>query len=75
LEYRFDYFFQRTPAAEIMRVRIENAKMLLTQTDQTIENVARRSGFASVRYFGRAFRREVGITPAAYRRSQRVSRN
>jgi LacI family transcriptional regulator len=75
LEQRFHRYLERTPAAEIMRVRIEHAKMLLSRTDQTVECIARKSGFASAKYFTRAFRREVGTTPSAYRRSQRISRD
>jgi AraC-like DNA-binding protein len=48
--------------------------MLLSRTDQTSESVAHRSGFASLVYFTKAFRREVGMTPYAYRKMQRISR-
>lgn len=74
LEQRFHRYLNRTPAAEIMRVRIGHAKMLLSTTDQTTESIARKSGFTSADYFTKAFRREVNVTPAAYRRSQRISR-
>jgi LacI family transcriptional regulator len=75
LERRFREHLQRTPKSEIMRVRIEHARMLLAQTDKPSEQIARLSGFASAVYFTKAFRREVGMTPRAYRRSRWVSRD
>jgi LacI family transcriptional regulator len=74
LERRFLHYLGRTPKAEIMRIRIEHAKMLLAQTDKTSESIALRSGFSSLAYFTRAFHREVGMTPYAYRRMRRISK-
>jgi len=39
------------------------------------ENLARQCGFSSLDYFTKAFRREVGMTPLAYRKMQRISRD
>jgi LacI family transcriptional regulator len=75
LEQRFRQCLGRTPKAEIMRVQIEHAKTLLARTGQTNESISRKSGFASLPYFTTAFRREVGMTPNAYRREQRISRD
>jgi LacI family transcriptional regulator len=73
LQQRFQRVLLRSPKQELMRVQIDRAKMLLTQTDMTVELVAKRSGFAAFEYFVRAFRREVGITPLAYRKHYRVA--
>jgi LacI family transcriptional regulator len=73
LENRFRQHLGRAPKAEITRVRIERAKALLTRTDQTIESITHKCGFASPTYFTRAFRREVGTTPHAYRKTQRIA--
>jgi LacI family transcriptional regulator len=75
LERRFRQYVGRSPKAEIMRVRIERAKMLMFQTDQTSESIARMSGFASLEYFTRVFRRMVGMKPQAYRKMRRISRD
>jgi LacI family transcriptional regulator len=75
LERRFHRYCGRTPKEELIRVRIEHAKTLLARTDQTSESIARKSGFASVVYFTKAFRREVGTTPNAYRMAQRIVRD
>jgi LacI family transcriptional regulator len=75
LERGFRQYLGRSPKAEIMRVRVERAKQLLIDTDKTSENLAKRCGFASLDYFTKAFRREVGMTPLAYRKLRRISRN
>jgi LacI family transcriptional regulator len=74
LQRRFRHHLGRTPKDELMRVQIEHAKTLLARTDQTTESILRKSGFHSRVYFIRAFRREVGMTPHAYRTMQRLSR-
>jgi LacI family transcriptional regulator len=75
LERRFQQHLGRTPKDEILRVRIETAKMLLVRTDNSRESIARRCGFASPSYFSMAFHRIVGMKPQAYRRMSRVSRD
>ena len=75
LERRFLQYLGRTPKAEIMRIRIERAKMLLAQTDKSRESIARRCGFASPEYFSMAFHRLVGMKPQAYRKIRRVLRD
>jgi LacI family transcriptional regulator len=67
LERRFNEFLGRTPKKEILRVRIDRAKMLLSQTVLPIETVAKKCGFSAVRHFAEIFCRETGETPRAYR--------
>jgi LacI family transcriptional regulator len=73
LQQRFQRVLQRTPKQELMRMQIDRAKMLLSQTDMSIELISRRSGFTAFEYFVRAFRRETGVTPRTYRRSSRIA--
>lgn len=74
LDRRFRQHFGCTPKAEIMRVRINSAKRLLAETTMDSRAVAKRSGFSTVGYFIKAFRRETGMTPRAYRGSQHRTR-
>jgi LacI family transcriptional regulator len=74
LERRFCHNLGRTPKAEIMRVRIERAKMLLARTDNSRDAIARKTGFASPEYFCKVFRRMAGMKPQDFRRSRRISR-
>lgn len=68
LEQRFVRLVGRTPAAEIRRVRIEEAKRLLVDSDRSIADIGRASGFGHQDLFSRVFRRGVGVTPSQFRR-------
>jgi AraC-like DNA-binding protein len=51
----------------VQALRIERAKHLLISTDIDATRVADLSGFRSLQYFCRVFRRQVGKTPLEYR--------
>jgi LacI family transcriptional regulator len=70
LERHFQDLFNRTPKTEILRIRLEHAKLLLSTTLLPVATVARRSGFSAFRHFAEVFQRETGATPRAYRQSQ-----
>ncbi|HEX7652828.1 MAG TPA: substrate-binding domain-containing protein, partial [Verrucomicrobiae bacterium] len=67
LERKFGQVLGRTPAAEIRRVHLERAKMLLLETDLPIPEVASGSGFGSPEYLTYVFRTELKQTPLKYR--------
>ena len=67
LQQRMKQIAGRTIHQEIQRVRLNRAKDLLAMSNQTIKQVARESGFASVQYMTRVFRSATGETPARYR--------
>lgn len=72
LQQRFREVLQRTPKEELKRVQIDRAKRLLLRTDLSVEQVSRRSGFTTFEYFVRAFRRETGLTPQRFRKTNRI---
>ncbi len=74
LEHRFQKLVQRTPHAEIIRIRIERACRLLRETNLTLSDITMRSGFSNPDYFSVAFKKHVGLTPRTYRRNNRLSR-
>lgn len=47
--------------------RVEDAKRLLVQTNETIQVIAREVGFNSLASFNRAFKEKEGISPSAFR--------
>jgi AraC-like DNA-binding protein len=55
----------------LCRLRIERAKQLLANSELALRRVAELAGFGTRHYFARVFRREVGVTPLAYRRRER----
>jgi len=71
LERHFQNGMQRTPAAEIRRVHLERAKLLLAETDKPIPDISDASGFGSPEYMAQIFRLELDTTPLKYRRDVR----
>lgn len=52
----------------IIQYRIKIAKKKLITTDDSISNIAWKSGFHSTAYFIKIFKSQVGITPQTYRK-------
>lgn len=61
-----------SPAAYVEAARIEVARRLLETTDGRLDQVAAAAGLGSAETLHRAFRRQLGTTPAAYRRRFRT---
>ena len=55
----------------ITNLRILKSKELLTDSDETIENIALKIGFNSRNTFIRAFKLLEGITPSEYRKNHK----
>ncbi len=73
-ERRFKSSVGRTIKAEINRVRLGSAKLLLAETDLSISRIAIRCGFSETKYFCEAFRNFEGVTATEYRQSFRLDR-
>lgn len=71
LERRFRNLLGRTIGEELAAARLARAKQLLIHTDLPTPDVAARCGFNYVQQFNALFRRQVGITPTAFRRQYR----
>lgn len=56
-----------TPAKYLDQLKLERSIALLEETMLPLEQVARDSGFTGAEQMRRAFIREVGVTPIAYR--------
>ena len=67
LRQQFRMVYGVTPRAYLDRVRLDQARHLLTQSDLLVKQIAREIGFTSTRAFRRRFHREESVSPQAYR--------
>ena len=51
----------------LLKMRIEEAKRLLTETDLPVAEVSKSAGFTHSTYFSRRFKEETGMTPYQFR--------
>ena len=56
----------------ILRARMEKARQLLLQTDQTVTQISEQMGYEEVSYFIATFRRIYGVTPQQIRKDLRL---
>lgn len=63
-----------SPSEFVERIRIDQARRALLETDARIETVAHRCGFGSLRRMDRAFARNISATPSEFRARFRSNR-
>jgi len=59
-----------SPIKYIINYRIDRAKYLLRETDESIYNIAVKVGFWEPKHFSKTFKRITGMTPTQYKRQQ-----
>ncbi|MBM7567744.1 helix-turn-helix transcriptional regulator [Paenibacillus sacheonensis] len=59
--------YRCSPMDYLHRYRMEQAKLLLLKTEQTITQVAEAVGFPNAPYFSNCFKRYAGISPLRFR--------
>ena len=72
LQNHFQKVLKRPVAAEIRRVRVERAKRELAQGDRALAAIARDAGFGTIQRLYEVFRRELGMSPGAYRKQRQL---
>lgn len=73
-EFHFNIAFRNSVGASpheyLVRRRIERARQLMLSTDMTLCDIAAECGLADQAHLSRLFRKVVGETPAAWRKSR-----
>ena len=69
----FRRHYGRSLGAFMLQCRLRRAMDRLASTSHSISRIAMELGFADQAHLTRLFRREVGVPPAAFRRSSRVT--
>lgn len=68
----FKKIYGTSIAVSIMSFRLKKACEFLTMNSDNLEMVAAKCGFSSLGYFYKMFKREYGVTPGEYRKTQTV---
>ena len=72
-ERRFVEKMGRSPKAEVIRLRLEKVKQLLTDTDLNLSQIAEKTGFNHGEYLHTVFSHKTGTTPGAFRRRAKLA--
>ncbi len=67
----FKECFGQTPTEFIAQKRLEKAKLLLEEENNSIESISQSIGFKDLKQFYKLFKDYTGITPAEYRKNSR----
>ncbi|MBP3529702.1 MAG: substrate-binding domain-containing protein [Thermoguttaceae bacterium] len=67
LELRFQKKLGRSVLDAAREMRLEKAKLLLTETNRSVADVAKLCGFRSENYLATVFRERLGVAPLKYR--------
>jgi transcriptional regulator GlxA family with amidase domain len=61
----------QSPAAVVLSTRLGKVTDLLADSDLTLGEIARKTGFADANHLGKIFKRKRGLTPGQFRNSRR----
>jgi len=64
----FKDYTGQTPYHYLMMIRLDKAKELLKEKENSIEEIARLCGFVNSGHFSTVFKRNVGMSPSEYRK-------
>jgi len=70
LKLGFRELFQTSPYQYRLHLCLEKAKILLEETDDTIDQIATKVGFDTYNGFSTAFKKAYAIAPTEYRNRQ-----
>lgn len=73
LSYKIKDTFGQSFNDFLNKIRVEESRKLLLDTDKSISEIALETGFSHSRYYNKHFLRIHGINPAEYREKYRVS--
>jgi LacI family transcriptional regulator len=71
LERRFAEHLGTSPAAFLIRARLDRVRELLAETDMPVAEISEKCGFGAPEYMTAMFRREYAVTPLRYRKEAR----
>ncbi|MBD2867228.1 helix-turn-helix domain-containing protein [Paenibacillus arenilitoris] len=69
---KFQSVFGQSPIDYLTELRIREAQTLLLETRLTLDQIAERCGYDSGFYLSRIFAKRMRVSPAAYRKANRI---
>ncbi len=60
--------YKISPMADLISIRLESAKLMLTYSNLAISEIAEAVGFSSVYYFSKYFKKSTGLSPSEYKK-------
>ena len=61
--------FSESPISYFHKLKIEEIKRALCDTDNSITEISELFGFESIHYFSRFFKKHIGVSPLTYRQA------
>jgi len=68
LERRFKKHMAQTPLQYIMEIRLNNARVLITESEKSMATIAQETGFVDNSHFTRAYKKRFHISPSEDRK-------
>jgi LacI family transcriptional regulator len=72
LEIRFRKSMNRSVYEEVLRLRMNQACVLLTETNLSVAQVSEALNYDEIKYFSRGFKKITGASPLAYRKQHSI---
>ncbi len=69
---QFKKVFGVSPIAYLIKIRMDYAKKLLSESSSPIKTVAAECGYTDAAFFNTYFKKTYSVSPAAYRRMQQI---
>jgi len=72
LERRFKKHLSKTPLQYLVEIRLENARVMIFETEKNLANIAQESGFVDNSHFTRTYKKHFHISPSEDRKLNRA---
>lgn len=69
----FPASFGETPHRYLLALRLQEAKRLLLESEDSITDISQACGFLNSQHFATRFRRAIGVSPSEFRRNSSAS--
>ncbi|MBQ7841049.1 MAG: helix-turn-helix domain-containing protein [Lachnospiraceae bacterium] len=70
-QHQYTALFGVSFQSDLISLRIDHAKYLISKTNLTMEKIAEMCGYSNEVHFYRQFKKYAGLTPAAFRKNMR----